>query len=199
MYRVRVARRLLVIAALGLGACHPADLLRQDQEVLPAVLSRQTITLALYVPDGQMRPIAREPIGPGGQFVELVLSPTGMVHEITRRASYENAGPPGGTMKIESNHAHKLTPAERKQALALLARIAPDYDGEAVARGCSNRSDRSPLLAAVHFQPPRGRARDFLLRPDCHARTGREAMQVLRQATQVISASGYPNASLFRD
>jgi hypothetical protein len=193
MCRVRIVGRLLVIAALGLGACHSADLLRQDQEVLPAMLSRQTITLALYVPDGRMRGTARAPNGSGGQFVELILSPTGMVREITRRAS------PGNAMKIESDHAHKITPAERKQALALLARIAPDYDGEAVARGCSNRSDRSRVLAAVHFQPPRGRARDFLLWPDCRARTSREAMAVLRQATQLISASGYPNASLFRD
>ena len=199
MYRVRVVGRLLVIAALGLGACHSADLLRQDQEVLPAVLSRQTITLALYVPDGRSREMARAPIGPGGQFVELILSPTGMVREITRRASHQNAGWSGDTMIIESDRSHMISPAERKRALALLARIAPDYDGKAVARGCSNRSDQLPALAAVHFQPPRGRARDFLLWPDCRARTGREAMTVLRQATRLISASGYPNASLFRD
>ena len=197
MHLARFANLPIFITLLGVCACRPTPLLQQNHEVLPETLRQQVITLAMLVPDGHVRRVDGWLVGPGAQHIEIRLFPTGIVQERGYRPYWakERLDPP----EMEFRRSHRVSPAVQEQALGLLARIAPDRDGESSARGCSMPIDGPGALINVRFQLAKDQGRSFLLFPDCETRAGLEAKEVARQAIRSLTGARYLHATLFQD
>jgi len=192
----RVVISPILVTLLGVSACRPAPLLDQKRELSPEALGRQVITLTMVVPDGHSKRVDRWLLGTSGQYIEIILFPDGIVQERGRRTYWakERLDPP----HVEFTRSYQINPATKKQVLDLLARIAPDHDGESSARGCSLPMDGPGALINVGYRL-KDKDRFFLLFPGCETTAGHDAREVARQAVRLLTGVRYINTTLFQD